>query len=76
MLTIIELNTYYPMQNLEGNGDSGSDTVEISGIKIPSRTINVMGWGDNEEFEELEIPRGKSNSCLPLPNNVKYVRFR
>ncbi|XP_021832903.1 46 kDa FK506-binding nuclear protein-like [Prunus avium] len=47
--------------------------VQASEIKIPPWTVQVVGWGDADDCEVLVIPRGKSNTCLPLSKDVKYV---
>ncbi|CAB4286274.1 unnamed protein product [Prunus armeniaca] len=46
---------------------------QASEIKIPSWSVQVVGWGDADDCEVLDIPRGKSSTCLPLPEDVKYV---
>ncbi|XP_034198049.1 uncharacterized protein LOC117613549 [Prunus dulcis] len=46
---------------------------QASEIKIPSWSVQVVGWGDANDCEVLDIPRGKSSTCLPLPEDVKYV---
>ncbi|KAL6284539.1 hypothetical protein ACE6H2_015468 [Prunus campanulata] len=34
---------------------------------------NYIGYVEGDDCEVFDIPRGKSNTCLPLPEDVKYV---
>ncbi|KAM5556876.1 hypothetical protein ABKV19_024320 [Rosa sericea] len=44
-----------------------------SDIEIPAWTTSVVGWGENDESEVVEIPRGQPTPCLPLPKDLKHV---
>ncbi|KAM5556874.1 F-box protein CPR1-like [Rosa sericea] len=49
------------------------EVAETSDIKIPAWTTSVVGWGENDESEVVEIPRGQPTPCLPLPEDLKHV---
>jgi hypothetical protein len=73
----LKLNPYHiTMQAVEDGACSVRPNVEASQIKIPPWTVQVVGWGDEDDCELLDIPRGKSSTCLPLPEDVNYVSFR
>ncbi|XP_040368976.1 F-box protein CPR1-like [Rosa chinensis] len=49
------------------------EVAETSDIRIPAWTTSVVGWGENDESEVVEIPRGQPTPCLPLPKDLKHV---
>lgn len=51
-------------------------SIQGSVIKIPPWTVQVVQCGDGDDYEVLDIPRGKSNMRLPLPEDVKCVSLR
>ncbi|KAH0972906.1 hypothetical protein GBA52_025062 [Prunus armeniaca] len=61
------------MQSAEEGVCSVGLKFQASEIKIPSWSVQVVGWGDADDCEVLDIPRGKSSTCVPLPEDVKYV---
>lgn len=64
------------MQSAKEGVCSVGSNFQASEIKIPSWSVEVVGWGDANDCEVLDIPRGKSSTCLPLPEDVKYVSLR
>ncbi|KAI5342191.1 hypothetical protein L3X38_010066 [Prunus dulcis] len=68
--------TYYLSMDRETMIDGVTSvalSIQGSVIKILPWTVQVVQCGDGDDYEVLDIPRGKSNMCLPLPEDVKCV---